>query len=286
MPVAVRKTYKLFVGGEFIRSESGRTLEFPHRDGVAHVARASRKDLRDSVRVARTALPAWRAKSAYNRGQILYRLAEMLQARRAELVDSLVRGGCLAQDAARQVDCAIDRAVWYAGWCDKIEQVLSTKNPVAGPHFNVSNPEPTGVVGVVVPSRPVVLSLVSTVLPVLCGANTVVVLASEVDPATAVTLAEAIATADVPAGVVNLLTGKRDELLPHLARHMDVNALDLWIDGAEAREAALVAACDNVKRVRSHAEPPQSFWFSDSAQSPRWIESFMEIKTVWHPAGL
>jgi len=285
--IAVRKTYKLYINGEFVRSESGRTISFEHREGVTHIARATRKDLRDAVRAAKAALLGWRARTAYNRGQIVYRLAEMMEDRRGELVEALDRAnGRATSTSTREVNAAIDRATWYAGWCDKIEQWLSTKNPVAGPHFNVSSPEPTGVVGIVAPARPSLLGLVSTVMPPLCAADAVVVIASESDPLSAVAFAEALATADMPPGVVNILTGDRRELVPHLARHMDVRALDLWLDDARLGADAADLACANVKRVRRTPPRPPSFWYGDEPASPRWIESFMEIKTVWHPAGL
>jgi acyl-CoA reductase-like NAD-dependent aldehyde dehydrogenase len=290
MPAAahldVRKTYKLYVNGEFVRSESGRTLPFKHRDGVANIARATKKDLRDAVRAARTALGPWHARTAYNRGQILYRLAEMMEDRRGELLEALERVGSNGAAAAREVDAAIDRVVWYAGWCDKIEQWLSTKNPVAGPHFNVSSPEPSGIVGVLAPDRPGLLGLISTVVPPLCAGDTVVAIASEKDPLSAIAFAEALATCDLPAGVVAILTSERKDLISHLARHMDVNALDLWISDAALEAQAADLACENVKRVRRHRPQRDAFWFSDQSTSPRWIEAFMEIKTVWHPAGL
>ena len=259
----VRKTYKLFVGGAFPRSESGRTYE---AEG-ANVARASRKDARDAVRAARTAFPGWAGATAYNRGQVLYRLAEMLEAR--------------AEDLARvcsgrtEVEAATDRVVWYAGWADKLAQVLGSSNPVAGPYFNFTVPEPTGVVAVIAPDEPALDGLVARIAPALVGGNAVVATASERHPLAAVELAEAIATSDLPAGVVNILTGFRDELAPVLASHMDVNAIDLT--GADGATAELErAAADNVKRVVRGA---------DGAQSPWAIADFLELKTVWHPVG-
>ena len=284
--VAVRKTHKLFIGGEFVRSESGRTFPCECDGRVVHMARASRKDVRDAVRAARVAWPAWRDRTAYNRGQIIYRLAEIMESRREQFGLALGSDARTHSRAEDEVSAAIDRTVWYAGWCDKIDQVLSTKNPVGLTHFNVSSPEPTGVVGIVAPSRPPLLGLVSTIAPVLCGSNTVVALASEAHPLCGVALAEALATADVPRGVVNILTGYRSELVPTLSSHMDVNALDLWIADADLNEVAAQQACDNVKRVRRNGEPAPAFWLRDSAQGPDWIEAFMEIKTVWHPAGV
>jgi len=282
----VRKTYKLFVGGEFARSESGRTMAIARRDGTHHVARATRKDVRDAVRAARGAWAGWRGRTAYNRGQIIYRLAEMMESRREQFVDVLLSGGATAREAAREFEAAVDRAIWYAGWCDKIEQVLSTKNPVAGPHFNVSSPEPTGVVGVLAPAQPSLLGLVSTVIPPLSGGNVVVALAPSSDPLSAIAFAEAAATSDMPKGVLNILTGEPAELLPHVAAHFDVNALDIWTADSGLAERAHVAACESVKRVRRSGTRDRKFWFGDASQSPRWIEAFMEIKTVWHPAGV
>jgi acyl-CoA reductase-like NAD-dependent aldehyde dehydrogenase len=259
----VKKTYKLFIGGAFPRSESGRTYEAEGQN----VARASRKDVRDAVRAARAALPKWAGMTAYNRGQVLYRLAEMIESRRAEFAE-LSSGG-------EEVDRAVDRIVWYAGWTDKLAQVLGSSNPVAGPYFNFTVPEPTGVVGVVAPVEPPLLGLVSRLLPPLTGGNAVVALASESHPLAAIELAEALATSDVPGGAVNLLTGHRDELAPWLASHMDVNAID--VTGADGTAAELErAAADNVKRV-VRGQP--------DSQSPWDIASFLELKTVWHPVG-
>jgi acyl-CoA reductase-like NAD-dependent aldehyde dehydrogenase len=282
----VRKTYKLFVGGEFARSESGRTQALVRSDGTHHVARATRKDVRDAVRAARAAWQSWRSRSAYNRGQIVYRLAEMMESRREQFVSVLESAGAATRAAEREFEAAVDRAIWYAGWCDKIEQVLSTKNPVAGPHFNVSAPEPTGVVGVLAPAAPGLLGLVATLLPPLCGGNAVVALASSLDPLSAIAFAEAAATSDMPKGVLNILTGEPAELLPHLAAHFDVNALDIWTSDTALAQRAHEAACDSVKRVRRSGIHNRAFWFGDESRSPRWIEAFMEIKTVWHPAGV
>ena len=259
----VRKTYKLFVGGAFPRSESGRTYE---AEG-ANVARGSRKDARDAVRAARSAQPGWAGATAYNRGQVLYRLAEMMEARG----DDLVR----VCSGRKEVEAAIDRVVWYAGWADKLAQVLGSSNPVSGPYFNFTVPEPTGVVAVIAPDEPALDGLVARMLPALVGGNAVVVVASERHPLAAVELAEALATSDVPAGVVNILTGFRADLAPVLASHMDVNAIDL--SGADGQRAELErAAADNVKRV-VHGAP--------DAQSPWAIADFLELKTVWHPVG-
>jgi len=257
--VPVRKTYKLYVGGAFPRSESGRTYEAEGHN----VAQASRKDLRDAVRVARGAAGKWAGITAYNRGQVLYRVAEMLEARATDLADV-----CSGAD---EVEQAVDRMVWYAGWTDKLPQVLGGANPVAGPYFNFTVPEPTGVIGIVAPREPALLGLVSRVAPVLAGGNACVVIASETHPRAAIEFAEVLATSDVPGGVVNLLTGLRDELAPHLASHLDVDALDLPGSDAELERAA----ADNVKRVV----------FSKPGESLYDISSFLELKTVWHPMG-
>ena len=259
----VRKTYKLFVGGAFPRSESGRTYEAEGRN----VARASRKDARDAVRAARAAFPRWAGATAYNRGQVLYRLAETMESRADDLARVCAGRG--------EVEAAIDRVVWYAGWADKLPQVLGGANPVAGPYFNFTVPEPTGVVALVAPDEPPLGGLVARLAPALVGGNAVVAIASEAHPLAAIELAEAVATSDVPAGVVNVLTGFRDELAPVLAAHMDVNAIDLTgADGAALGLERLAA--ENVKRVVRSAL---------DAQSPWEIEAFLELKTVWHPVG-
>ena len=259
----VKKTYKLFIGGAFPRSESGRTFVV---DGQ-NVALASRKDARDAVRAARGAFARWSGATAYNRGQVLYRLAEMVEARAAEFAEF-----CSGRD---EVERAIDRIVWYAGWADKVAQVIGSSNPVSGPYFNFTVPEPTGVVATLAPDEPPLLGLITRVAPALTGGNVVVAVASETRPLAAIELAEAIATSDVPGGVVNVLTGHRDELAPWLAAHMDVNAIDLA--GADGQAPDLErAAAANVKRVvRGRAD----------AQSPWEIAAFLELKTVWHPVG-
>ncbi len=260
----VRKTYKLFVGGAFPRSESGRTYE---AEG-ANVARGSRKDARDAVRAARAAQPTWGGMTAYNRGQVLYRVAEMLEARADEFAP--LSGG------REQVERAVDRIVWYAGWTDKLPQVLGSSNPVAAPYFNFTVPEPTGVVAILAPEEPALLGLVSRLLPVLVGGNAAVVDASESHPRAAIELAEVLATSDVPGGVVNVLTGYRAELAPVLAAHMDVNAIDVASPDGDAAELERLAAA-NVKRVVRG---------TPDAQSPWEISAFLELKTVWHPIGV
>ncbi len=268
--VEVRKTYKLFIGGEFVRSESGRAYRF---DGSVNVPRGSRKDLRDAVRGARGAVAGWSARTAMNRGQILYRAAEMLDSRRAQFIELLGSG----RGAHKEVDDAVEAFVWYAGWTDKLAQVIGGTNPVSGPYFNFTIPEPTGVVGVVAPEEPALVGLVRRVAPALCGGNTLVVLAPEVNPLPALTLAEVLATSDLPAGVVNVISGFRKELLPWLASHMDVNAID--VAGCTEDEVTEIekAAADNVKRVVKHAP---------GEMSPYLITAFMEMKTVWHPVGV
>ena len=261
----VKKTYKLFIGGAFPRSESGRTYEAQDQN----VALASRKDVRDAVQAARSGQPKWAGATAYNRGQVLYRIAEMMESRLAEFADL-----CSGKD---EVARAIDRWVWYAGFADKLTQVLGSTNPVAGPYFNFTIPEPTGVVGIVAPDDPPLLGLVSRIAPALTGGNAVVVLASETAPLAAIELAEVLATSDVPGGLVNILTGRRAELAPWLASHMDVNAID--VTGADGELAVDLerAAADNVKRVVLGQADSQSLYE---------ISAFLELKTVWHPIGV
>jgi len=259
----VKKTYKLYIGGSFPRSESGRTYEAEGQN----VAQASRKDVRDAVRAARDGYGKWSSITAYNRGQVLYRVAEMMEARRDELAE--------LSSGAREVDRAIDRVVWYAGWADKLPQVLGGSNPVAGPYFNFTVPEPTGVVGVLAPDEPPLAGLISRIAPVLVGGNAVVAVASETHPLAAIELAEVLATSDVPGGAVNILTGYREELAPWLAGHMDVNAID--VTGADGLSADLERlAAENVKRVVRGKADGQSAW---------QIADFLELKTVWHPIG-
>ena len=268
--VEVRKTYKLFINGEFVRSESGRAYRF---DGNINIPRGSRKDLRDAVRAARGAVSGWSARTAMNRGQILYRAAEMLDGRRAQFVELLGS----ARAAHKEVDDAVEALVWYAGWTDKLAQVIGATNPVSGPYFNFTIPEPTGVVGIIAPEEPALVGLVRRMAPALCGGNALVVLAPEQTPLPALTLAEVLATSDLPEGVVNVLSGFRKELLPWLASHMDVNAVD--VAGCTPDEVMEIekAAADNVKRVVKHAA---------GEMSPYLITAFMEMKTVWHPVGV
>jgi acyl-CoA reductase-like NAD-dependent aldehyde dehydrogenase len=278
----VRRTAKLFVGGEFPRSESGRSYEVFSADGelLAWAARASRKDLRDAVRAARAAQPGWAAKTAYNRGQILYRVAELMEGRRVQFEAELKDAG--AADPAGGVDAAIDRWVWYAGWSDKIHQIQGSSNPVAGPYFDFTVPEPTGIVGIVAPPDQSLLGLVSRLAPSIVSGNTAVVLASEQAPLPAVSLGEVLATSDVPGGVVNILTGLTAELVPWLAGHMDVNAIDATGVPEEMRAQVEELAAENVKRVHYG---PDADPFSDAAESPYEVTAFVEFKTVWHPVG-
>ena len=283
--LAVAKTYKLYVGGAFPRSESGRSYPVTGADGtlLAHAALASRKDVRDAVTAARAAFPGWAGATAYNRGQVLYRVAEMLQGRRAQFVDDVVAAeGVRKGQAAALVDTAIDRWVWYAGWTDKIASVLGSVNPVAGPLVNWSTPEPTGVVGVLAPQSSSLLGLVDVLAPVLATGCTAVVVASEARPLPAVELAEVLATSDVPGGVVNVLTGRTAELAPWLAAHGEVQALDLVGAPAELAVDLERAAADGVRRVlpRPATEP-------DPTREPDLVRlrAWTEIKTVWHPVG-
>ena len=267
----VRKTYKLFVNGEFVRSESGRA--YRPDGGKVNVPRGSRKDLRDAVRAARTAFPGWAGRTAMNRGQVLYRAAEMLDGRAAQFVE-LLGGGPRTR---RELDQSVETLVWYAGWTDKLPQVTGTVNPVAGPYFNFTIPEPTGVVGIVAPQEPRLLGLVRRIAPVLCGGNVAIALAAESNPLAALTLAEVFATSDFPAGVVNIISGQRKELLPWLASHMDVNAIDTVGCTADEIKSIEESAASNVKRVIK---------LTESEMSPYLIAAFMEMKTVWHPIGV
>jgi acyl-CoA reductase-like NAD-dependent aldehyde dehydrogenase len=286
--IDVRKTYKLFIGGEFPRSESGHSypVHDVRRRFVANAALASRKDARDAVSAARKAFPGWSGRTAYNRGQVVYRVAEVMEDRRAQFVKALRQGeGGTAAAAGKVLDASIDRLVWYAGWADKLTQVVGNANPVAGPFFNLSTPEPTGVVAVLAPQESSLLGLVSVVAPVLISGNTVVVAASAERPLPAITFAEVLATSDVPDGVVNILTGSLDRTAPTLASHMDVNAIDLtglagateWATGLE------VEAAENLKRVR-RAPAAEPDWELDPGLDR--MTDFLETKTVWHPIGV
>ncbi len=286
--LAVRKMYKLYINGAFVRSESGRSDPvWDGKDFGSNIARASRKDARDAVVAARSSQEKWAGLPPGTRGLILYRLAEMLEARASECIARLREGSALSQkDAQSEVTAAIDRTVWYAGWCDKFAALLSTRNPVGGPHFNFSTPEPMGVVAMLAPDEPSLLGLVSVVLPAVVAGNSVVVIASERDPRMAMTFAEALATSDFPAGVINILTGVRTEIAPHLAKHMDVNALAISPGGDPFAADLQRYASENVKRVRILPSRSRSAWFSADAQSLDDIAAYCEIKTIWHPAAI
>ncbi|MEO6826566.1 MAG: aldehyde dehydrogenase family protein [Microbacteriaceae bacterium] len=282
--LAVPKTYKLYLGGKFPRSESGRTYPVLDAGGrfLANAAKASRKDARDAVVAARAAVTGWSGATAYNRGQVLYRIAELLEGRRAQFIDEIVRcEGASADAAEAQVDSAIDRWIWYAGWADKYAQVVGNGNAVSGPYFNLSVPEPTGVVAVIAPQDSSLLGLVSAVAPVLVSGNTVVVVASETRPLSAISLGEVLATSDVPGGVVNILTGSPAEISPWLASHADVNALDLLGAGALDWIDLQIAAAETLKRVLPPENGPDA-----GAPALSRITAFTEIKTVWHPRGM
>jgi hypothetical protein len=289
----VTKAYKMYVGGAFVRSESGRyyqvrteTKKTADPESV-NVPRGSRKDARDAVLVARNAWEAWAARTAFNRGQILYRLAEVMESRRDELVASLVRGGEAEKVAAVEVDCAIDRAIYYAGFTDKYQSLVASSNPVSGPHFGFSVPESMGVVAIVAPERPALLGLVSTILPVIATGNTAVVVAGETDPRTAIVFCECLATSDLPGGVVNVLTGQASEIAPHLAKHREVIAVDAWTADSALREALEREASENVKRVRTRAPLSAAAWLDErKGQGIGWLERYLETKSVWHPAGI
>jgi acyl-CoA reductase-like NAD-dependent aldehyde dehydrogenase len=280
----VRKTYKLAIGGAFPRSESGRSYPVEDASGslLAHAAQASRKDVRDAVVAARKAFPGWSGATAYNRGQVIYRIAEMLDGRREQFAAEVAAAeGVTAGAALALVGESIDRIVWYAGWADKFAQIAGSANPIAGPYFNFSLPEPTGVVAILAPQESSLLGFVSVLAPVLCTGNTAVVVASERRPLPAVSLAEALATSDLPGGVANVLSGLTGELAPWLASHRDVNAIDLTgVAPAERRELQRAAA-DNVKRVFA---PGDEDWSGEPGLAR--LTAFVETKTVWHPVGV
>jgi acyl-CoA reductase-like NAD-dependent aldehyde dehydrogenase len=282
--VAVSKTYKLFIGGAFPRSESGRTYQARDNKGtfMANAALGSRKDLRDAVVAARKGYATWSTATAYNRGQVIYRIAEMLESRRTEFVELImISTGGSTKIATAEIDVAIDRLVHYAGWTDKLAAVLGSANPVSSPHFSYSAPEPTGVVGILAPLGSPLLGLISVIAPVITGGNACVVIAAEQDPCVAITFAEVVATSDVPAGVINILTGRTAELAPHLAAHADVNALDLTGADAELGKTLEQAAAETVKRVYAPKGVPD---FTAAPGTAR-LRAFLEIKTVWHPTG-
>ncbi len=291
--VDVRKTYKLYIGGQFPRSESGRSYVVAGADGapIANAVRGSRKDLRDAVRAARSAFEPWAGRTAMNRGQILYRVAELMEGRRAQFTEEVaVAEGTTAARAGALVARAIDRWVWYAGWTDKIAQVLGSVNPVGAPYFNFTIPEPTGVVAIVAPETSSLLGLISRLAPALAAGDTTVVLASESRPLPAVTLTEVLATSDLPGGVVNLVTGRRRELVPILAAHGDVDGIDTWGVPPDLQESVEIAAADDIKRILrrpARVADAKFDWLDDrAAQRPEWIAAHLEMKTVWHPIGV
>ena len=284
--IEVRKTHKLFVGGAFPRSESGRTFEATNSQGefLANVAKASRKDARDAVLAARTGFNSWSKATAYNRGQVLYRIAEVMEGRKDQFINDIQDAEAVsAKKATNQTDQAIDRVLWYAGWADKYAQVLGNTNPVSGPFFNFSIPEPTGVVAAVAPADSSLLGLISVIAPIITSGNSVIVIASTASPIPAITLSECLATSDVIAGNINILTGDPAEIMPSLASHGDVNALDLTgITDPELEKALQIEAAGTVKRVRSAPVNPD--WQATPSLSR--LRAFTEVKTVWHPMGM
>jgi acyl-CoA reductase-like NAD-dependent aldehyde dehydrogenase len=278
----VLKTYKIYVGGKFPRTESGRYYIATNakEDNLANVCLSSRKDFRDAVIAARTAQLEWGAKAANNRGQILYRIAEMLEGRRVQFVDELMQQDATKEAAEQEVDLSIDRLIYYAGWCDKFQQIFSSVNPVASSHFNFSVPEPTGIVSVIAPQNDALLGLVSVIAPIIAGGNTCIVLGSFNKPLTAVTFAEVLSTSDVPGGVVNILTGKVVELVSYFSDHMDVNAIVFCENDLETKKLIQEKASMNLKRVVVYENKD---WLSGEGQSPYFIMDTQEIKTTWHP---
>lgn len=281
----ITKTPKVYVGGAFIRSESARVFPIHDVDGnfFANIPQCTRKDLRNAVEAAAKAGPGWAKRTAYNRGQILYRLGEMLEARRSEMLDTLVRFGCDAKRAVRGFDTSVDRLVYYAGWADKYEQVLGNVNPVAAPYFNFTVTEPMGVVGVIAPDRPPLLPLISLIAPAIVSGNTVVAVVSEKMPYPAILLGEMLATSDLPGGVVNLLTGFRKELVPTFATHTHLRAI-VGAVSPEDRTALELGAAESVKRTRL-IDAENADWLGDGAQSLYAIRDTLEFKTTWHPVG-
>jgi acyl-CoA reductase-like NAD-dependent aldehyde dehydrogenase len=277
----ILKTYKIYIGGQFPRTESGRFYSLKDQEGkaVANVCLSSKKDIRNAVQAARKAFGSWSERSAFNRGQILYRMAEMLEGRKAQFVEELIQQGQSLEHSKIEIESCIERIVYYAGWCDKYQQILSSVNPVNSSHFNFSVAEPTGVVGVLAEQKSGLIGLVSQLMPVIAGGNSAVLIASEQLPLCAITFAEVLETSDLPAGVVNILTGSAIEMLPTLAEHMDVNALFLSNAGKGLTTEAQLLAVDNVKRVVVKDED----WTKESNQGIRYISSFQEIKTTWHP---
>ena len=280
--IEVLKTYKIYIGGQFPRTESGRYYVAENKKGqaLANVCLSSRKDVRDAVGSARSAVGGWSGRAAFNRSQILYRIAEMLEGRRAQFIDELVKQDSSPKDAENEINLSIDRLIYYAGWCDKYQQVFSAVNPVASSYFNFSVPEPTGVVAIVAPQNSSLLGLVSVIAPVIAGGNTCVVLASEEQPLCSVTFAEVINSSDVPGGVINILTGKPSELIKYFADHMDINAVVYCENDAATKKLIQEKASLNVKRVLFY---DSINWKNEEGQSPYFITDTQEIKTTWHP---
>lgn len=280
--VEVLKTYKIYIGGQFPRTESGRYYVATNSKGeqLANVCLSSRKDFRDAVVAARSASKGWGKRAAFNRGQILYRIAEMLEGRKAQFVEELMKQDVTRAQAQKEVLTSIDRLIWYAGWCDKYQQIFGTVNPVASSHFNFSVPEPTGVVAAIAPQDSSLLGLVSVIAPTIAGGNSCIVLASETKPLCSITFAEVINSSDVPGGVVNILTGKVSELAPQFAAHMDVNAVVYCGDDPNIQKELQTKGATNVKRIIVHKNVN---WFSEQGQSPYFILDTEEIKTTWHP---
>jgi acyl-CoA reductase-like NAD-dependent aldehyde dehydrogenase len=278
----IQKTYKLYIGGKFPRTESGRYYPVKNSKGklVANMCLATRKDFRNAVVVARKAQSSWEKVTSLNKGQILYRIAEMLEGRKDQFIDELVLQGETLKNAKAEVNASIDRLIYYAGWSDKFQQIFSSVNPVVSPHFNFSNPEPTGVVSIIAPEKQALLGLVSVLAPAIVGGNTVILLASETKPLTAISFAEVLNSSDVPGGVVNILTGKKDEIVSHMASHMDVNAIVYC--GKDEKQIKLIneLASNNVKRTVFYEN---SDWTKPDSESPYFIEKLQEIKTTWHP---
>ena len=279
--ISILKTYKIFIGGKFPRTESGRFYKLKvNNNAIANVCLSSRKDLKNAVSAARKAFSNWSEASAYNRSQILYRIAEMMEGRKAQFLEDLVLQGVDKQSAKKEINISIDRVIYFAGWPDKINQVFGSINPVASSHFNFSLLEPMGVVGVIPPESPGLLGLISSLCPVILSGNTSVVISSETYPLTAISLAEVLANSDVPNGSVNVLTGKKKELIPHLSKHMDVNAIYLNDNEKKYEKAIKLDAVDNLKRI---ILPDSNNWMDNKVENPYIITNFMETKTTWHP---
>ena len=279
--IKVLKTYKIFIDGKFPRTESGRYYQLKKdKVPIANVCLASRKDIRNAVLSARNAFESWSNKSAYNRSQILYRIAEMMEGNKNQFIEELILQGEDSKKAVLEIDHSIDRIIYFAGWPDKINSIFGSVNPVASSHFNFTILEPMGVVGIVAPEENSLLSLISSIIPVILSGNTCVAIASETLPLCAISLAEIISNSDVPNGVVNIITGSKDELAPHLAQHMDVNALGINIDNKELKNQMFFQASNNLKRVVDVSE----YKIEDSSfESPYIVKKFMEAKTTWHP---